>query len=143
MKVKSMALSFEAYLKSLEMKIDIHEAFQSELSRLAELTQRTNKCTNGVRYSFEELRKIWEGGISIYSVSITDKFSNLGIVGILVICDKRLEAFALSCRALGRGVEEQMMKYCKNNGVLTYRFNETRKNIELDKRLSSCFRRDA
>lgn len=40
--------SYEDYISSLKMEIDIHRTTEYEFARVSELTQRTNKCTNGV-----------------------------------------------------------------------------------------------
>lgn len=49
-KMEADAFSFEEYLIALEMKVAIYKALSIELSRIAEWTQLTNKCTNGRRY---------------------------------------------------------------------------------------------
>lgn len=46
-KLKSKYTDYTDYIKSLDIKTDIHEASPIEYSRISELTQRTNKCTNG------------------------------------------------------------------------------------------------
>lgn len=55
-KLKKHSQTFDEYLASLDMKIDIHEATPIEYARISELTQRTNRMTNGIRYTVEELK---------------------------------------------------------------------------------------
>ena len=121
--------SLEEYLNALETKIDIHPAKPVEYSRIAELTQRTNKCTNGNRYTVAELKaRVSEEGYHLYSVSVSDKFSNLGLVGTFGICDKGLDLFSLSCRALGRNIEAQMLAYILQCDIKNFKFTSTGKN---------------
>ena len=49
--LKDQCDSYDEYVKSLDSKVDIHKILPTEYSRVAELTQRTNKCTNGKRYT--------------------------------------------------------------------------------------------
>lgn len=56
--LKKAALSYEDYIASLEMVVDIHTTTEDELARVSELTQRTNKCTNGMRYTLDQIKHI-------------------------------------------------------------------------------------
>lgn len=50
------------------MKIDIHLSNNSELSRISEFSQPANKCTNGIRYSVNDLNNYIENGGTVYAV---------------------------------------------------------------------------
>lgn len=127
--LKSEYQNFNDYLQALEMKIDIHQALPIEYSRIAELTQRTNKCTNGKRYTVAELKeKVLSDIYKLYSVSVSDKFSDLGLVGVIGINDKILDLFSLSCRALGRNVEDKIFKVIARESVNDFIFISTGKN---------------
>lgn len=135
--------SYEQYLKSLETKVDIHEAREIELSRISELTQRTNKCTNGKRYTVDELKKLFnKDSYKLYSVSVSDRFSDLGIVGAIGIFDNKLDLFSLSCRALGRNVEHTMMEKLKDFRIDSYDIISTGKNAEICDKLMFEFGKD-
>ena len=54
--LKAQYETYDAYIAALEIKLCIHEATPIEFNRIAELTQRTNKCTNGNRYTVAELK---------------------------------------------------------------------------------------
>lgn len=106
----------DEYIRSLNVKMDIHKALLIELSRIAELTQRTNKCTNGQRYTLGELKKrIGAPEVHLYSVVVSDRFSDLGLVGAIEIEGDCLTMFSLSCRAIGLNVEKFMIDYIANN----------------------------
>lgn len=120
--LQSLCESFDEYLAALEMKIDIHIAEMTEWNRIAELTQRANKCTNGRRYSLEQLRaKLLNEGYRLFSVSLSDKFSDVGIVGAIGLDGNVLDLFCLSCRALGRNVEEKMLQVVKQENICDLR----------------------
>lgn len=130
--LKASSKTFEEYIESLEMFIDIHEALPIELNRIAELTQRTSKCTNGKRYTVDQLQlQIQKDGYSLYSVSLYDRFSDLGLVGVIGKYMSRLDLFSLSCRALGRNVENKMLEYILAQEITTFDFFSTDKNDAL------------
>ena len=138
--LKSECRSFDEYLCKLETKVDIHPALPMELIRLSGLTQRTNKCTNGRRYTVEQLKKLnATSEYSLYSVSVSDKFSDLGIVGAFGIGNDILDLFSLSCRILGRNIEEAMIEYIVQKGVLAFHFTSTGKNKDIELKLNKCF----
>lgn len=143
--LRKNAVSFDDYIASLKMVIDIHTTTESELSRVSELTQRTNKCTNGVRYTLEQLREMKSSeNYNLYTVYLSDRFSNLGIVGTIGIKGANIDLFSLSCRALGRAVEDKMIEFIlKKYRVEKIEFRSTGKNkylqILLEKTFSSTF----
>lgn len=122
--------NYDEYIAALDIKTDIHEALPIEYSRIAELTQRTNKYTNGMRYTVAEIKeRVFHDSIKLYSLSISDRFSDLGLIGVIELEDDTLTLFSLSCRALGRKIESELLAFIANN----YRidkiiFNSTGKN---------------
>ena len=131
--LKSQSKSFDDYLQSLKMKIDIHLAELTEYARISELSQRTNKCTNGMRYTLDEINAL-DSEYELYSVTLSDKFSNLGLVGAMGIYKNKLDLFSLSCRALGRNVERAMLEYVKGK-YNDFRYKSTMKNESIVKLL--------
>lgn len=125
--------SYEDYIKSLDTKVDIHKLLPTEYSRIAELTQRTNKCTNGKRYTTSEIKeRVNIPGNSFYSVSVSDRFSDFGVVGVIEIETDILKLFSLSCRALGREVENEMVNFVsKRHNTTNIEFKSTEKNEPL------------
>lgn len=131
-KLRSESADFESYLTLLKMKVDIHRALSSEVARIAELTQRTNQCTNGARYTVSEISERLNNPLyHLYSVYVSDMFADLGLVGVIGINDTTLDLFSLSCRALGRNVEEKMIKLIRDEKVVEYKFVSTGKNEAL------------
>lgn len=138
--LKEQSCSYEEYVKALDIKTEIHRAPPIEYSRISELTQRTNKCTNGKRFTVAEIKECVETGtIELYSVHVSDRFSDLGLVGALAVKDSELILFSLSCRALGREIESEMLEYIVSHWHLEKAFfsstgkNEDLKNLLADK----------
>lgn len=91
-KLKQTCSSYENYIKSLDIKIDIHKILPAECSRVAELAQRTNKCTNGKCYTVSEIKeRMTVPEICFYSVSLSDRFSDWGIVGVMEVENDELK----------------------------------------------------
>lgn len=106
--------SYSDYIASLKMKIEIHVAEPMEAIRIAELTQRTNRCTNGKRYLVSDIRQsIERSDRYLYSVHLKDRYSDLGLIGAMEVVEGRLSLFSLSCRALGREVENYMIEFVR------------------------------
>ena len=131
--LKKHCQTFDEYLASLDMKVDIHEATPIEYARISELTQRTNRMTNGIRYTVEELKAhVTKPEFKLYSVRVSDRFSDLGIVGAIAIEGDELQLFSLSCRALGRNIEMTMLAEVKErHKIARYRFSNTNKNGDI------------
>lgn len=137
--------SYEDYLEALKMKVEIKRASNLDYSRVAELSLRANKKTNGKRYTVEKLKEVIKDSLySLYIVTVSDKYSDLGIVGIVGVYGDRenaeLDLFCLSCRALGRNIEnimfEEINKRYKIKRVQMYK---TPKNKEFLAKLMDMY----
>ena len=139
--LKAKYTDYADYISALEIKMDIHEAVSIEYSRISELTQRTNKCTNGRRYTVAEIKeRITPEAVKLYSVSVSDRFSDLGLVGAIEVEGDALTLFSLSCRALGREVEEKMIEFISDKyQIKKMAFKSTGKNVALKTLLSESF----
>lgn len=139
--LKAEYSNYGDYINALKIKIDIHEALPIEYSRISELTQRVNKCTNGKRYTVAEIKKlISEYSVKLYSVIVSDRFSDLGLVGAIGIQGDVLTLFCLSCRALGREIEKQMLCYIKEiQQIRSLVYQYTGKNETIITQISEMF----
>ena len=129
------------YIAALELKVEIHEAHPIEFNRISELTQRTNKCTNGKRYTvFEIKERVKSKAVKLYSVSVADRFSDLGLVGAIEVDCDTLTLFSLSCRALGREVEKRMIEFIfVKHQINNIVFESTGKNTNFKEILENGF----
>jgi FkbH-like protein len=104
----------EAFLKSLEMEATIEEIGPSNIDRALAMIGKTNQFNLTTRrYSRAQLQAILEAPGSIaLALRLRDKFGDQGIVAVLLAIpagDKAtlaIDSFLVSCRALGRGVED-------------------------------------
>lgn len=114
-KEKHRFTTVEEYNESLETVINCEKALSSEYERIAELSQRTNQFNlSNARYTSEELERMaLTKEYAIYSLSIKDKFGDMGIVGAAVVYKNTIEAFMISCRAFDRGIEKHLIDKIK------------------------------
>ncbi len=103
----------EAYLRSLELKVEMREAQVDDLPRLAQLTQKTNQFNLSLRRrSLDEVRGLSDRHRT-FVISASDRFGDYGQIGACILREEEdsdrcleIDTFLLSCRVLGRGVED-------------------------------------
>ncbi len=108
--VKVIAGSFEDYVESLGIQLDLRVNRKEHYARLAQLTEKTNQFNfGGKRFSRKALQAFSDAGNIVYSLRVQDKFGDYGVVGGCFVKVRDEEAamvnFILSCRALGRNIE--------------------------------------
>jgi FkbH-like protein/FkbM family methyltransferase len=115
-RLRDNALGFEDFLAALELRCDIGPVGAADLERVAQLTQRTNQFNLAKHpYTAAEIRSLVAGpGTECLVVRVADRFGDYGLVGVIMFrligLRLRVSVFMLSCRALGRGVEHQMLQ---------------------------------
>lgn len=139
--LKQSSLSIEEFLKSLNMELFIKKAGGIDISRAAQLTQRTNQFNLTTRrYSEEDIKRI--SSMEEYKILILnykDCFGDSGLTGLCIIkkagCDWIIDSFLISCRIMGRGVESAFLgdifERARNNGAKSIKgeFIPTAKNM--------------
>ncbi len=108
------ARSLEAFVAGLDLQVEIRPIKEEDVARAAQITQRTNQMNFTTRRRHEaEIRTFCERGVGL-SVRVKDRFGDYGFVGLLLLEQNEeavvVDTFALSCRALGRGVEHRMLR---------------------------------
>lgn len=106
--------SLDEFIRTLDLKVTITQASEENLERVSELTQRTNQFNaSGKRRTVGELRHLVKTGFSCSVVRASDRFGDYGIVGVMLYRPSErtveVDTFLLSCRALGKGVEREML----------------------------------
>jgi FkbH-like protein len=104
------------FLAGLRLETLFGPVTAETLPRVAQLTQRTNQMNTMLRrYSEAELAQELANGMHAFTVTVSDRFGSYGLVGVLFAHaeaqEVRVTDFMLSCRALGRGVEHQMLAH--------------------------------
>jgi FkbH-like protein len=98
------------YIKSSKLRVNF-TLKKLDFSRCAEMSNKTNQFNaNYCRYKIKEIKSLNKNkNYKIVSFSVSDKYSNSGIISLMVLEYKSthfiIKEFVISCRALGRGLE--------------------------------------
>lgn len=131
---QQQTLTLEDFFSGLEMTIEIAEPASTQLSRIAQLTQRTNQFNfTTIRRTEAEFQQLMNSGresgktsgMVCRAVTVCDRFGDHGLTGVMLFSADGatlwVDTFLLSCRVLGRGVEHQMIrhlaKYAEDHGL--------------------------
>jgi FkbH-like protein len=107
--------NLDDFLRTLGMAVNIDEATAFSTPRIAQLTQKTNQLNMTTRrYSESQITAFANNpNATVLSVSASDRFGDHGIVGVMILEYQReacrIDTFLLSCRVIGRGVEQTMV----------------------------------
>jgi FkbH-like protein len=112
-RLRTQSSGLADFIASLDLKVTIGKMSDAEMSRVAQLTQRTNQFNMSTRRRTEaEVRKL-QPGAEVLSVQVSDRFGDYGLVGVVIYRTSGesldVDTFLLSCRVLGRGVEHKML----------------------------------
>jgi FkbH-like protein len=133
--------NLQEFLSQLDIKIKIKNADPFTIPRIAQLTLKTNQFNLTThRYQEEDVRIFSQDhNIIIGCAQVEDKFGDNGITGVFIVkknspVEWTIDTFLLSCRVMGRGVENAIMgfilKEAKRNGVIKIKaqYIPTKKN---------------
>jgi len=102
-------MSREEFLASLGVRAsltEVHSGADPQFPRTLELINKTNQFnTTGRRWSSQELTRVFEGGGRLFTLTVADKFTAYGIVGVMVVQQDEIIQFVMSCRTVGMDVE--------------------------------------
>lgn len=139
--IRAAATDLNTYLKGLNIAVTIAAATQVTIPRIAQLTQKTNQFNMTTRRYLEPdiQHFISDSRFWVLSLQVADRFGDSGMTGVLVIEKMenawRIDTFLLSCRVLGRKIEDAalafLLKKAKQAGVSTLlgEFKSTQKNL--------------
>ncbi len=110
-------IDLKDYLKNLQTTVTVEKATSFNLPRMTQLTQKTNQFNMTTRrYGEADIERFSrDSSWLVLGFSVTDKFGPSGLVGV-ILAEKnkeiwRLDTFLMSCRVLGRKIEETMLTY--------------------------------
>ena len=107
--------STDAWLERLATKLIISPLTPSNKARTAQLFNKTNQLNLSTRRLSEAEIEAWanQPNHCLMTVSARDQFGDLGLVGIITVAVNdgagQLTDFILSCRVMGRKVEETLL----------------------------------
>lgn len=106
------ALSREDFLRSLKVQLTFEIQNPAQVIRISELANKTNQFIfNYKRYKQAEIEKMFcSPSYVVVAASLSDRLSDSGLIGVCVGKLETdyvlLEECFISCRALGRGIED-------------------------------------
>lgn len=115
------AASLDDFLESLELVLTIAPTAATQVERAAQLTARTNQLNaTSRRYSPADIeRMIADPDTSVFHVRLADRFGDYGICGLAIARRAgevvELDSFLLSCRVIGRGVEDALIAFLERH----------------------------
>jgi FkbH-like protein len=124
------SMDLESYLVSLELRVEMRPATAADMPRVAQLTQKTNQFNLSLKRRSEAELSNLALDHSIFVVHVTDRFGDYGLVGVCILkcppqpeTNLQIDTLLISCRALGRGIEEAVLygilEHARSHGRLT------------------------
>lgn len=130
--------SKEDFLKSLDTYIEVGKDNDSYLTRLSQMTGKTNQFNNkkAELISEDDIRKyITDPDYSVFWAFANDRFGSHGVIGFALVkkylTTWKIESLLMSCRIVGRGIEERFLYRIKEklgDPELQLVFEQTDKN---------------
>lgn len=144
--------NIEDYLSSLELKMKVFVDDEKFISRMAQMTQKTNQFNlTTIRYTEADLsRFVLDENFRVICISVADKFGDSGITGLCIVKLNRLQKSALidtlliSCRVIGRNIEfafvNKVIKILKQEGIINIQatYQKTIKNSQVSDFYEKC-----
>jgi FkbH-like protein len=112
--LESSFTSLDDYLRSLEMSALVRTIDDDDISRVVQLLAKTNQFNLTTRrHTREDVRDLLvrPGAIGI-TIRVRDRFGDHGLVAVMIgvpadeACTIRLDTWLMSCRVIGRTVEQ-------------------------------------
>jgi FkbH-like protein len=113
--VPSSVETLGAYLRSLELKVTAEALGPANIVRAAQLLNKTNQMNLTTRRLTEDELVRWAAreGRLVYVFRVADRFEDYGLTGLASLAVDgdvaSLTDFVVSCRVMGRGVEQAML----------------------------------
>jgi FkbH-like protein len=105
------------WLASLELKVEVSDLNAANLPRITQLFNKTNQMNLSTRRLTAAELSAWAAmpGHRLWAFRVKDRFEDAGVTGILSVTvdgdEARIVDFVLSCRVMGRGVEDAMLHH--------------------------------
>jgi FkbH-like protein len=113
--LEQSATSIEDFLRTLEMKVRVREVTDFDTPRVVQLIGKTNQFNLTTRrYTDAEVGEFRASDkAAVYSMAVSDKFGDEGVVGVAIVrktdAEWTIDSFLMSCRVIGRSAETAML----------------------------------
>ena len=138
-------VDFDSYLESLDIHLTIESANEFNIPRIAQMTQKTNQFNlTTKRYTDSDIHSRMQDGWMIWCLGVSDKFGDNGITGAIMVNGDEIDTFLLSCRILGKGIENAflqcILRLLKDQGMASIRaqYIPTQKNSQVKEFYERC-----
>ena len=138
--LKKSISNLDEFLKQLDIQVQIKKSDKFLIPRISQLTLKTNQFNlTTKRYEEEQIQNFSNNSeYEVGCAQVLDKFGDNGITGAYIVNKNGktwiIDTFLLSCRIMGRGVEDailsHILKNAKNDGAesVKAKFISTEKN---------------
>lgn len=110
-KALGTSLSAEEFTKALQLSVDFFEVKAEHFTRVTQLINKTNQfnLTTKRRTAGEVSNLVDAPGAKMFAWRVADRFGDYGLVGVVILIRTAnaidIDTLLMSCRVLGRGVE--------------------------------------
>lgn len=115
--IERSTLSRDEFVTSLNLQITFETIDSTEhpsFRRSFELINKTNQFnTTGRRWTHAEMIDGFQSGLSLLSFSVSDKYTEYGLTGVIVTRENTIEQFVMSCRVFGLGAEDHAIRHAE------------------------------
>jgi FkbH-like protein len=130
----------KTHLEALDISVSIERATAFSIPRIAQLINKTNQFNMTTRrYTEAQVRTMAAAADTrVYGATVSDRFGDFGLTGVAIVRNGGdtwvIDSFLLSCRVLGRGVEDALLAHvvsqAQNSGArrLEAHFSATPRN---------------
>lgn len=114
-RLKAHASSVDEWLESLNLRVRIERLTPLHLSRATQLLNKTNQLNLTTRRMSESELARWAASENrfVWVIFVADRFGDSGLTGVMSVESDssccRVVDFVLSCRVMGRKIEETML----------------------------------
>jgi FkbH-like protein len=140
--LESTAGSVDDYLAQLDIKVQLAPFDEANLPRIVQLINKTNQFNLTTRRRTDaEVRSLLAAGAYTQAMRTSDRFGESGLTGVLIAVPEgdglRVDTWLMSCRVLGRRLEEAMfaglVRYAADNHYthITGEYIPTDKNSQV------------
>ncbi|MCZ6702044.1 MAG: HAD-IIIC family phosphatase [Ignavibacteria bacterium] len=119
---QSKVSSVDEFIRQLEIELIFYINKKENIQRIAQLTQKINQFNLTTRrHSESEIQQYINNDHIVFSLSVKDKFGDSGITAAAIIKlykdqnRAEIDSFLLSCRILGKGIENTFLQLILNN----------------------------
>lgn len=111
--ILSRSLDLDTFLENLQIECVFRIDPADQINRIAQLTQKTNQFNLTTRrYEIPQIQKFLDSpDHTVLLLDYKDRFGSEGSVGlaILDLAEARIDTFLMSCRVIGRKVEDRIL----------------------------------